>query len=173
MHNIIFISLFLFSFICSKSDDKTTINDPEKETKLETGNITIPADLKPNQAIVPATENMIWAFGRNYKKYDPTMEDIVTAESVLEAMFTKEASGTYNPFFKRKLEDYNRQFVGGEMESGDKIIWVNCFCSSESENMKNWKKEIILVADGGNCFFNVKINLKNKAYYDLLVNGMP
>lgn len=173
MHNILLITLFLFSFVCSKSDDKTIINDPKKETKMDTGNKNIPVDLKPNQAIIKAAEKMEWAFGKNYRSYEPSMEDIQTAEDVLNAMYSKEVSGTYNPFFKRKLEDYNRQFVGGEMESGDKIMWVNCFCNTESKNMKNWKTEIIMVADGGNCFFNVKINLKKKEYYDLMVNGLP
>ncbi len=173
MHNIILISLFIFSFVCSKSDDKTNLSDTKKETKMDTIKKTIPADLKPNQTIIKAPEKMEWAFGKNYKPFTPTMDDIQTAEEVLDVMFTKEASGTYNPFFKRKPEDYNRQFVGGEMESGDKIIWVNCFCSTESKNMKNWKTEIIMVADGGNCFFNVKINIKKKEYYDLIVNGMP
>ena len=64
------------------------------------------------------------------------------------------------------------QFVGGELEGGDKVLWVNCFCMAESVVLKKWKTDIVYVADGGNCFFNVKINLKSKQYYGLIVNGM-
>ena len=28
-----------------------------------------------------------------------------------------------------------------------------------------------MVDDGGNCFFNVKVNLNTGQYYDLMVNG--
>lgn len=173
MHNIILISLFLFSFVCSTGDNKTVVTDPKKDNRPgNTDNKQTNFDLKPNQTIIPAGEKMEWAFGRNYKKYTPTEDDIKTAEEVLKACFIKEASGTANPFFGRKYDDYNMQFVGGELEGGDKIIWVNCFCMAESEILKKWKTDIILVADGGNCFFNVKINLKNKEYYGLMVNGM-
>ena len=173
MHNIFLISLFLFSFVCSTGDNKTVVTDPKKDNTPEnTDNKQTNFDLKPNQTIIPAAEKMEWAFGRNYKQYNPTMDDIQTAEEVLKACFTKEASGTENPFFGRKYEDYTMQFVGGELEGGDKIIWVNCFCMAESVILKKWKTDIIMVADGGNCFFNVKINLKNKEYYGLMVNGM-
>ena len=160
MHNLIFVSLFLFSFVCSQGDNKTNLSD--KHTS---------GDLKDYQAIVPAREKMEWAFGRNYKPYDPTLEDIQTAEEVLLACYNKEVTGTENPFFGKKLEDYNRQFIGAEIEGGDKVILINCFCKAQSETLNKWKTELVLVADGGNCFFHVNVNLKRKAYYGLMVNG--
>ena len=163
MHNIILVSLLLFSFVCSKGDNKTNLNDKQHTS----------GDLKDYQAIVPAREKMEWAFGRNYKPYDPTLEDIETAEEVLASCFSKESSGTANPFSGRKLEDYNRQFAGAEIEGGDKVILINCFCKSEEKILTRWKTEIIMVADGGNCFFHVNVNLKRKEYYSLMVNGMP
>ena len=51
---------------------------------------------------------------------------------------------------------------------GEKVIWINCFCNDCN---KNWKKEIIIVKDGGDCYFNLKINLMTKKYYDFLING--
>ena len=171
IHNLILISLFIFSFVCYSGDNKNIGNDPKKEYK--TGNTKPADDLKSYQAIVPVIEKMEWAFGRNYKPYSPTLEDIQIAEDVLLQCYNKETSGIANPFFGRKIEDYNRQFVGGEIEGGDKVTWINCFCKSESEILKKWKTEIILVAEGGNCFFHVNVNLKRKEYYGLMVNGMP
>lgn len=171
MYSLILISLFIFSFVCSKGENKNTVNDTKNGNK--TGDTKPAYDLKSYQAIVPQMEKMEWAFGRYYKPYTPTLEDVQIAEDVLSNCFTKEATGTANPFFGRKLEDYNRQFVGAEMEGGDKVIWINCFCKTESEILKNWKSEIIMVADGGNCFFHVNVNLKRKEYYGLMVNGMP
>ena len=132
MHNLILMSLFLFSFVCSTGDNKTIVTDPKKDNKSgNTDTKQTNFDLKPNQTIIPAGEKMEWAFGRNYKKYTPTEDDIKTAEEVLKACITKESSGTANPFFGRKYEDYTMQFVGGELEGGAKIILVNCFCMAE------------------------------------------
>ncbi|MEO8513466.1 MAG: hypothetical protein ABI543_07905 [Ignavibacteria bacterium] len=177
MHNLILISLFIFSFVCSSGTTKNAGDDPKKENK--------PGDTKPTdnkkqlnglndkQTIIPATEKMEWAFGRNYKPFTPTLEDIQAAEDILRACYKKEVTGTVNPFFGRKLEDYHRQFVGGEKENGEKIIYINCFCYVNIEYFKTWKTDLIMVDDGGNCFFNVKANLDKNEYYELMVNGLP
>lgn len=156
----------ILSFVCGSKQDvnKQDVDPAPDNRKVSAG------DLKPNQAVIPAIEKMEWAFGRNYKQYGPTADDIETAETLLKECFVKEMTGTVNHFFGRKLDDYNRQFVGAEMEGGDKVIWINCFCAVESEILKKWKTEMIMVADGGNCFFNLRVNLNRKSYYDLMIN---
>ena len=167
MQNIILISLMIISFVCGSAEKNKVNLTPGNQTGK-----TIP-DLKDNQTVIPASSKMEFAFGRNYKQYEATQEDIDLAEKLLKECYTKEVSGTYNPFFGRKLEQYNRQFVPAEMEGGDKMIWINCFINSDAEIQKRWKTDIIYVADGGNAFFNVKVNLTRGTYYDLMVNGMP
>jgi hypothetical protein len=65
------------------------------------------------------------------------------------------------------LPDYKRQLIAVTNAKGEKEVWVNCFCHDESY----WRQEVVSVDDGGNCFFNVKINLAKKTYYDMMVNG--
>ncbi|KXK50662.1 MAG: hypothetical protein UZ05_CHB002001611 [Chlorobi bacterium OLB5] len=173
MHNIILISIMIVSFVCGSADknsidtkqktDKNIINDSPK-TNLE---------LNDNQTVIPASAKMEFAFGRNYKTYEPSQADIELAEKLLMECFNKEVSGTYNPFFGRKLDQYNRQFVPAEMEGGDKLIWINCFIYADVDPVKKWKTDILYVADGGNAFFNLKVNLTRGTYYGLMVNGMP
>ena len=128
--------------------------------------------LKSWQAVIPAPENLQWAFGRNYKNWQPSGTDIEIAEELLAECFNKQSDyGNENPFISKTLEDYNRQFIGAEIEGGDKVILVNCFCKSEEKNLKDWKNSMVLVADGGNCYFHVKVNLDTKSWYGLLVNG--
>ena len=69
-----------------------------------------------------------------------------------------------------KLPEYKRQYIAVINKKGEKEVWVNCFCNTGG---KNWKKEIIHTDedDGGKCFFNLKINLTTKKYYDLFVDG--
>ena len=67
------------------------------------------------------------------------------------------------------LRKYYRQYIVTKNKKGEKEVWVNCFCSIQ--NMDYWKKQVVFVMDGGNCFFNLKINLSRKSYSDFEVNG--
>ncbi|OJJ18224.1 hypothetical protein BKI52_25720 [marine bacterium AO1-C] len=69
--------------------------------------------------------------------------------------------------FLINLTQYKRQYVAVINTQGQKEVWVNCFCSADFD----WRQEIVTVLDGGKCFFNLKINLAQKQYYDFAVNG--
>jgi hypothetical protein len=71
-----------------------------------------------------------------------------------------------------KLTNYKRQYVCGINKEGDKIVWVNCFCSDSKEHLRYWKQQVVFVMDGGDCYFNLKINLSKKTKYDIMVNGI-
>lgn len=68
------------------------------------------------------------------------------------------------------LRNYKRQYVPFINKRGEKLVWVNCFCTG-AFNFPDWKKEIVMVNDGGSCFFNVIINLTAKKYGNLFING--
>ena len=70
--------------------------------------------------------------------------------------------------FVINIENYKRQYVPVINKKGEKEVWINCFCDSWDID---WKKDVLFVFDGGNCYFNLKINLTNKIYYDLSING--
>jgi hypothetical protein len=88
-------------------------------------------------------------------------------------LFDKENSKHPEYGLKRKdfivdLGNYKRQYIVVTNNKGQKEVWVNCFCDSFHIN---WKRDRVMVRDGGNCYFNLKINLTTKKYYDLMVNG--
>jgi len=62
-----------------------------------------------------------------------------------------------------------RQYVPYLNSKGERKVWVNCFCDSEHPY---WRKRKVMVKDGGACYFNFKINLGTKKYYDLRINGV-
>ena len=70
---------------------------------------------------------------------------------------------------------YKMQIIPAMNNKGQKEIWVNGFCSHRNgwrePFNQNWKEQIVLVEDGGNCYFNFKINLDTKEYYSFYVNG--
>jgi predicted choloylglycine hydrolase len=63
---------------------------------------------------------------------------------------------------------YKRQYFPYISKDGSKHVKVVCFC----ETNFNWKKNIVDVLDGGDCYFNVIINLDLKTYSDLDINGV-
>jgi peptide-methionine (R)-S-oxide reductase len=70
------------------------------------------------------------------------------------------------------LKSYKRQYIAITNNKGEKEAWVNCFCQTFAFDWrKSWKKEVMWAHDGGNCFFNLKINLSKGNYYDFRVNG--
>ncbi|MCR8667686.1 hypothetical protein NO995_08330 [Aestuariibaculum sp. M13] len=68
------------------------------------------------------------------------------------------------------LSQYRRQYIPSLNENEEKVVWVICFCKSSEVNNR-WKTQTILVKDGGNCYFNLKVNLSKKECFDFKVNG--
>lgn len=157
MNYLVCIFLIFTLVSCSKQESNSI---PESK-----------AELQDDETIINAPADLNWAFGKGYKNYTPGSEDIKTALAVLNECFRKESSGTNNPFTGRKPDDYIKQFIGAEIYGGDKVIMINCFCKDSEKNLQNWRSEMVLVPDGGNCYFRVTVNLGRKSYYNLMVNG--
>jgi len=67
---------------------------------------------------------------------------------------------------------YRRQYFAYTDSNGQKIIYINCFCNDHNfRDHPNWKKYEVIVDDGGNCYFELKVNIDHKKYFDFFVNG--
>jgi len=134
-------------------------------------------------AILPFDTTQYWVF-KDSKPTDLTNDDLQKIETILN-----QCVNDYNPEQERQVKEindkhpefkldkknftidltlYKRQYVAILNAKGEKEVWVNCFCGAGSQN---WKKNLILVLDGGNCYFNLKINLTTGQYYEFMVNG--
>ncbi|MEZ5425679.1 MAG: hypothetical protein R2747_05400 [Pyrinomonadaceae bacterium] len=65
------------------------------------------------------------------------------------------------------LDKYRLQFIPFLNQQNEKVIWINGFCS----NQPGWEKELVLVKDGGNCYFNLYVNLTQNSFEKFQVNG--
>jgi hypothetical protein len=107
-----------------------------------------------------------------YRPATITQEDIGQiekhlAESVTE--YNNSLSAGHDDYkINLKDRDYKKQLVAVTNSKGEKEVWVNCFCDDWD---KAWRTQIVMVHDGGPCYFNFKINLTRKKVYDLMVNG--
>jgi hypothetical protein len=99
-----------------------------------------------------------------------TGEEIKEIELLLEKAITEH--NKINSAAHQRIDQpgkYKKQFVPFTNAKGEKEVWVNCFCSDWG---MNWRTEIIMVEDGGSCYFNLTINLTLKSSYGLIVNGI-
>ncbi|MBC7861367.1 MAG: hypothetical protein IAF38_00250 [Bacteroidia bacterium] len=66
-------------------------------------------------------------------------------------------------------DKYKKQCYPYVNSNGETEVWVNCFCDGPWKF--DWRKEPLgMVRDGGNCFFQVKINLSKKTFSEFHVN---
>ncbi len=140
----------------------------KKDNKLAAGlEHVAPAYDTSRYAIIPFKENQTWLFKNakpaNLSEKEIKDIEILLADAVLE--YNKTVKGL--EFQIKPLERYKRQLVAVTNQSGEKEVYLNCFCGSWDK----WRTQLFAVDGGGSCFFRVKINLSKKRSYDMMVNG--
>jgi hypothetical protein len=123
-------------------------------------------------AIIPLKETGSYPFNDTYKQTILTKKELAVIDSLVD-LCVEDYNQSFKPEFRQfrinlQKGNYRKQLVAATNTKGEKEVWVNCFCRTWDNR---WKKEIMYVDDGGNCYFNLKINLTSKKYYDLGVNG--
>lgn len=90
----------------------------------------------------------------------------------LEKSNKKDPSSTLNyEEEKLNLRNYYRQYFVSTDKSGDKTVFIFCFCSYMDID-DSWRKEKMQVFDGGSCYFNIEINITKSSYSKLQTHGL-
>lgn len=85
-------------------------------------------------------------------------------------MATSEIAEEYlHNYLIMDISEYKRQYLPLINENGDKVVWVNSFCSIPEG--WNWHTDILGTNDGGNCYFNLTLNLTKRSCEEMSVNG--
>lgn len=124
-------------------------------------------------AIIPFEQSIEWLFGKNYSPAELTSDELNKIEKLLRECvnkFNRKVSFANREYLAIDLVggQYKRQYVAVTNKRGEKEVWVNCLCRESGDA---WKTSIIMVDDGGSCYFDLKINLTKGKYYDFVVNG--
>ncbi len=162
---ILFSALTIVS--CAQAKNNNQI-DTEKTVVLS----VLPIDTSLI-AIIPFDKSRDWLFDKTYSPSTLTQNDIDKIEKLLTDCvnnFNKKLSTNNKQYFSIDFtkEKFKRQYLAVINKNGDKEVWINCLCQTRGND---WKTSIIMVDDGGNCYFNLKINLTKNKCYDLVVNG--
>lgn len=98
--------------------------------------------------------------------WTPGKDDVLKLEERIES-YLKKAAAKRSPQLWSKLAPYKRQYVG-LMRNNRRVIFANFFCDAFNVD---WKKTVVAVADGGDCFFTVVYDLERAGFNDLRING--
>ncbi len=106
-----------------------------------------------------------WSFlNESNSFWIPTKDQILEAEDAIEK-YLKDKPPTQSPKLWQKLTRYKRQYVG-IVVGGSKRIYCNFYCDD-----RPLSDAPVAVRDGGDCFFRVEYDIKERKPYNLLING--
>jgi hypothetical protein len=170
----ILASLLFFLSSCGE----TTKNNPAQTSIAST--YTVDTSI---YAVLKFDTTYTWLF-KNAKPSSLTQTETEEIDSILKQCIDAynpdqqllfDTISTAHPEYNLKvgnfiinLSKYKRQYFPVINSAGQKEIWVNCFCNDFE---KNWRKEMLIVKDGGNCYFSLVINLATKTFSRFIVNG--
>jgi hypothetical protein len=139
-----------------------------------TGQSSGPAATKtmPDFTLLPAGEIEVWS---NYfapasqaESWEPTLGDMNDVEADLPQIT---ALSKADPDRNRRIENpqkYYRQYLALQINGKRKIL-LNAICSVDHD--ANWRKHLVVVIDGGTCFWHAMYDLSTRSFSDLSVNS--
>jgi hypothetical protein len=126
----------------------------------------------PDFTLLPASEIELWskyfASGSHAESWEPTLGDINDVEADL-AQIT--ALSNSDPDVNRHIEnpqEYYRQYLALQIDGRRKFL-LNATCSIDHD--PNWRKHLVVVMDGGKCFWHAMYDASTRTFSELSVNG--
>ena len=158
MKQIALLFLLTLSLGCEDRNSKTKLN-PESDTNTPPAYVSIDTSngkqfrvvIQEGKTITPISESEIYFI-----------------DSLLQQKIDQH-NRKVDKRFSMDLLKYGRQYFPSLDTNGNKEVEVICFC--QVNNNDDWKKHRIQVNDGGNCYFNFKINLTTLRILHFYVNG--
>lgn len=96
--------------------------------------------------------------------WSPSTADISKAERDIAQIATLPAN--YARVHIDHPDSYFRQYVPIR-QAGRKLLYVNAFCEAPTY----WRTQLVIVSDGGTCFWQALFDPETDTYSNLTVNG--
>ena len=107
------------------------------------------------------------------ERYTPTKEDIIRIEKILKdsiGSVLKKQRYSSTSINRNTLKKYKRQYVGFITKNGDIVIYIAFL--KDIENVDELSKDIVVVYDGGETYWEIFVNLKKNTLYGVRINGI-
>jgi len=101
--------------------------------------------------------------------WTPSSEEIAQLEVQLKP-YLEGATRPEAKVIARRLESYKRQYLGFT-HGGVRWILVNSFCEEHLKEEDTWRDRVVLVLDGGLCYFKALYDPSRSQFQQLLING--
>lgn len=112
--------------------------------------------------------------GRRYLElpapyWTPAVSDVAELEAKLPA-FLRSSGAPRADAVMANLDRSKRQYLGYSLD-GRKRIFVNGFCDGYSGQGTSWQTHLVVVLDGGPCFYQIHYDVQTATFAGLSVNG--
>lgn len=136
----------------------------QNSTGIDSGNKSaIPGDF----TFFTFNENSSYPFKKG-KNTSLSQKEIKKISVLIQTEMEREPKRFSRHFYQ---SEYYKQCIAIINEKNQKEVWINCISMKEGISGSGWKNQIIEVNDGGEYYFNLKINLSTGKVYDFYVNG--
>ena len=154
------------------------INDMDNSNVFKTKNLEINDE---NVAVILDETTRNWFNKNSYTFFEPTKDDFIEIDEIIEKGIEK---GKFD-FLKEPeltiIKKYYRQYICYTDEKNQRIIRINAFCRNLQTPIEvngktgwepfDWRNNLVVVNDGGKCYWTAIINLSTKEFIDITVNG--
>lgn len=110
-----------------------------------------------------AAAGLIAGMGTAEAAWTPTAVEVTALEDGLAAFLQ---GGPWDHLVER-LPNYTRQYAGF-VRDDERFIYANFFCRVVGTD---WQETAVIVADGGDCYFQVVYNVDANSFVSISVNG--
>ncbi len=101
--------------------------------------------------------------------WTPTERQIKRLKTSFTSYVRRQKSGPAR-YVGQHFEDYRFQYVGYS-DHGVQLVLINGFCESFWKNDNSWRTDLVVVLDGGACFFQARYRMSDLKLVQFEVNG--
>ncbi|HWQ14170.1 MAG TPA: hypothetical protein VNL77_15330 [Roseiflexaceae bacterium] len=98
--------------------------------------------------------------------WTPVETDVRALEAGLPG-FLHSAAAERSPELWRRQAAYKRQYAG-LIRAGRRLVYASFLCSTHGDD---WRRQVVVVLDGGDCYFQLTYDVERGTYGDLVING--
>ncbi len=150
------------ALVACGGDDGSVQDDDETFDPASTTSTTAPDEDVPEGAVVFGPDDVEQDIYGNEVTWTPTGDDLRFAEEALGDFIADHPEDGVED-----LEEYHRQYVGTGEEG--ETVSVNALCVDA--DLDDWEEELILVNDGGSCFWQAEFDTESLDVVTFNVNG--
>ena len=171
--------LILLIFGC-RPNNQNKVDDPISTKWLDSPDITVFATDSMKNGIFANEDKIIKLDKSEILECEKILKDYVNRYNLIGAnkldsmkRFFRDVKHKNIQLYEKQLfidlKNYGRQYLGVLSRTMHKIVYLNCFDNPSEFNYR--QKDWVIVLDGGNCFFQMKIDLTDKKVIEYSENG--